>query len=651
MLITRAFFDPGLVFISLIGLISVSLLILTTPRPFVLRRLGAPDSVLVAGALLLAGGIAFAVTGERGGALAVLGAAAVVCTGIRLALPRLSAAGVLEMALAPIALICITPWSLLMLWEQQYPAWALVVLVAMAGLGALLFGFGFATKLANEALYTHARWSRPKVPLSERGGAGAPKVSIHLPCYAEPPEVVIETLSRLAELRYENFEVIVCDNNTPDEALWRPVQRYCSMLNARRPGTPFRFFHVSPLPGAKAGALNFCLQHTAADAEIIGVIDADYLAEPTFLSRLTGYFADEKVGFVQTPHDYLPDASAYQQMCYWEYMPPNKVGLAGINEYDCAYTIGTMCLFRKSAIERVGGWAEWCLTEDSEISIRVRALGYEGVYVNETFGRGLIPETYDDLKKQRFRWTAGPVQQLLVHWRLFLPAFMGNRSAIHGWAKLMEIHRSIAPLVGLLGVATGAAVSAAMFWLIVGGWLPQVYLPTVFWLALGLRTLASLGKLWQRYRLTGCASPRHILGAEIARVSLWLVKMTAALAPLTGRSIKWRRTPKFAVRSALLPALASTVPELCIAAALALLVYFPIHFRAALGGHVASIVAAGCLGSALVFLAAPLMAVLSEVRLRRAGAVPRTKKAYADKAGLVLEADSVMAREALAKVA
>src|SRR5690606_33542545 len=195
--------------------------------------------------------------------------------------------------------------------------------------------------------------------------------------------------------------------------LWRPVERYCQQLNARR-RAPFKFFHVAPLEGAKAGALNFSLTKTAPDVELIALVDADYLAEPDFLSRLTGFFEDEKVGFVQTPHDYLPDGSAYQAMCYWEYMPPNKVGLASINEYDCAYTIGTMCILRKDAILEAGGWAEWCLTEDSEISIRIRALGYEGVYVNETFGRGLIPEAYEDLKKQRFRWTAGPGQQLLA---------------------------------------------------------------------------------------------------------------------------------------------------------------------------------------------------------------------------------------------
>ena len=74
---------------------------------------------------------------------------------------------------------------------------------------------------------------------------------------------------------------LIIDNNTKDERVWRPVEAYCRQLGER-----FRFFHVSPLKGFKAGALNFALQQTAPDAEIVGVIDADYLIEPDWLKSL-----------------------------------------------------------------------------------------------------------------------------------------------------------------------------------------------------------------------------------------------------------------------------------------------------------------------------------------------------------------------------
>lgn len=618
MQLSRAFFDPGVSLVATLGLVAILLLIATVPKPHQRRRIPLPDMLVVTIAVAAAGCIAFAMVGQAAGAVAATLLALVVCRAVRIALPRLSAAGVIEMSLAPLTLITATPWTYALMQEQGFPAWSLTALLVGAGFGVLGLAYGFATKLADEAAFTHARWRRPIAAPAEATGprAGlAPKVSIHVPCYAEPPEVVIATLERLARLRYRNFEVIVCDNNTADEALWRPLERWCRAQTARRPDIPFKFFHVSPLKGAKAGALNFSLTVTARDAELIALVDADYLAEPDFLSRLTGFFADPNVGFVQTPHDYIPDASAYQRMCYWEYMPPNKVGLASIAEYDCAYTIGTMCLFRKDAIAGAGGWAEWCLTEDSEISIRIRDLGYEGVYVGETFGRGLIPETYEDYKKQRFRWTAGPVQQLLAHWRLFLPRILGGRSRLHPWAKLMEVHRALVPVVGLFSLLAGAVGVAAGFWLTLTDRVPQLHLPPVFWMAMGVATAATALRLWQRYRLTGLTSPAGILGAEVARISLEYVKLTAAIAALTGRELKWRRTPKFAARGSALRAVSSTVPELTGAALLASAGFAALACLPDLGRHLAWMVSGGCFTGTAALLCAPVMAVFSEARL------------------------------------
>jgi len=72
------------------------------------------------------------------------------------------------------------------------------------------------------------------------------RVSVHVPCYNEPPAMVIETLSALARLDYENYEVIVLDNNTPDPETWLPVQAHCAALGAR-----FRFYHFDEVQGFK----------------------------------------------------------------------------------------------------------------------------------------------------------------------------------------------------------------------------------------------------------------------------------------------------------------------------------------------------------------------------------------------------------------
>lgn len=111
-----------------------------------------------------------------------------------------------------------------------------------------------------------------------------PWVSIHIPCYAEPPELVKETLDALANLDYPNYEVIVLDNNTKEANLWKPIEEHCLKLGGR-----FRFFHMDELKGAKAGALNAALHLTSIQAEIIAIVDADFKTKPNFLNKLVGF--------------------------------------------------------------------------------------------------------------------------------------------------------------------------------------------------------------------------------------------------------------------------------------------------------------------------------------------------------------------------
>ncbi len=171
---------------------------------------------------------------------------------------------------------------------------------------------------------------------------------------------MIGTLDALSRLRYPNFEVLVIDNNTTDEALWRPLEEHC-----RRLGHRFRFFHLEQWPGAKAGALNFALTQTDPAAELVAIIDADYHAEPDFLAALVGYFDDPRLGFVQTPHDYRDwESSGYLRMCYYEYkgffwtnqVSPQRAGCGDHGRHDVHHpTIGARGGWRLGRVVRDGG--------------------------------------------------------------------------------------------------------------------------------------------------------------------------------------------------------------------------------------------------------------------------------------------------------
>lgn len=241
----------------------------------------------------------------------------------------------------------------------------------------------------------------------------APLVSIHVATYNEPPDMVIETLNALAELDYPCFEVIVMDNNTKDLKVWQPVKDYCETLGER-----FHFFHEDSLRGFKAGALNYALQKTHPDAQIIGVIDSDYVVDKNWLRDLVTQFSQEKIAIVQAPQDYRDGhTNSFKSMCYEEYRGFFFIGMVTRNERNAIIQHGTMTLVRKSVLAEVGGWGEWCITEDAELGLRVFAKGYESIYIPKSYGRGLTPDTFLDYKKQRFRWAFGAMQILKHHFK------------------------------------------------------------------------------------------------------------------------------------------------------------------------------------------------------------------------------------------
>ncbi len=298
-------------------------------------------------------------------------------------------------------------------FTQQY----MTVSSVISGVLLLLGMLGVILVLLAEAHeWAEAHWvtSRRRLGALELpNGAAPPKISIHVPAYNEPPDMLIETLDALARLEYSNFEVLVIDNNTRDERVWRPVEAHCARL-----GPPFRFFHVAPLAGFKAGALNFALEHTAADAEIVAVIDSDYVVDSNWLRDLAPGFQDPRVGIVQAPQDYRDEkASAFKAMCYAEYRGFFHIGMITRNERNAIIQHGTMTMVRRSLLEATGKWAEWCITEDAELGLRIFEAGYEANYVPGSYGRGLMPDTFIDFKKQRFRWAYGAMQILKSHAR------------------------------------------------------------------------------------------------------------------------------------------------------------------------------------------------------------------------------------------
>ncbi|HWF95994.1 MAG TPA: glycosyltransferase [Xanthobacteraceae bacterium] len=245
----------------------------------------------------------------------------------------------------------------------------------------------------------------------------APKVSVHIPAYREPPDMLKATLDAVARLQYPDFECVVVINNTPDPAYWQPIEEHCRTLGER-----FKFVNADHLVGFKAGALRLALAHTASDASIIGIIDADYVVHPDWLKDLVPAFADPQVGIVQAPQDHRDgERTLMHQAMNSEYAGFFNIGMVMRNEANAIIAHGTMCLMRRSAIEAAGGWSSDTICEDTDLGLSMLEHGWHIHYTNRRYGHGLLPDTFEAYKKQRYRWAYGGFQILKKHWRQLLP--------------------------------------------------------------------------------------------------------------------------------------------------------------------------------------------------------------------------------------
>src|SRR6478672_4505473 len=283
-----------------------------------------------------------------------------------------------------------------------------LVLIAMARIEAIAFG-----RVPRRLI----RKGAPLAPATMGEQVAFPKVAIHIPAYYEPVEMLKQTLDAVSRLDYPNFECVCIINNTPDPEFWQPIQDHCRTLGER-----FKFINAEKVQGFKAGALRIAMDRTAADAEIIGIIDADYVVHPDWLKDLVPVFADPRVGLVQAPQEHRDgDRSLMHYIMNGEYAGFFDIGMVQRNEANAIIVHGTMCLIRRAAMEMAGGWAGDTICEDTDLGLAIIEHGWLTHYTNHRYGRGLLPDTYEAFKKQRHRWAYGGFQIVKKHWRRFLP--------------------------------------------------------------------------------------------------------------------------------------------------------------------------------------------------------------------------------------
>ncbi|MEA2888424.1 MAG: hypothetical protein QOD11_2784, partial [Bradyrhizobium sp.] len=465
--------------------------------------------------------------------------------GVLMSLPilRLVQPTVMQALLLSVAANGVGAWvaTVFTYWTGHYFVWgsafALIlgltllvplVLIAMARIeeiAAVAFGRGPRRLIVRGATV---------VPATIGEAIAFPKVSIHVPAYFEPPDMLKQTLDAVARLDYPNFECVVIINNTPDPDFWQPIQDHCRALGER-----FKFINAEKVQGFKAGALRIAMERTAADAEIIGIIDADYMVQPDWLKDLVPAFADPRVGLVQAPQDHRDgDRSLMHYIMNGEYAGFFDIGMVQRNEENAIIVHGTMCLIRRAAMDMAGGWAGDTICEDTDLGLAIIEHGWLTHYTNSRYGYGLFPDTYEAFKKQRHRWAYGGFQIVKKHWRRFLPGASRlsqdqKREFALGWLNWLGAE-SLGVLVAILNLIWVPIVAFA-----------DIAIPDrILTLPIIAAFVVSLIHFVALYRLRVPVKMGQMLGAMITAMSVqWTVSRAVAQGLIT-EHLAFARTSK-----------------------------------------------------------------------------------------------------------
>jgi cellulose synthase (UDP-forming) len=279
-----------------------------------------------------------------------------------------------------------------LLWGVAYLTWR----VGWSGEGAS--PLAFAMLLVTEvyglwALGTLAwfSWSRP-APLRPPATPGR-SVDVYVCTYDEPTEVVAATLAGCRALAYPHITYLLDDG-------WRPEMEELAKIAGARYLTRPDNSH------AKAGNINAALGHT--DGELVLMLDADHVPMPDALHAMVGYFDDERVALVQSPHDFFNHDSVqhyvvgrHEQSLFYRVVCPGK------DRHAAAYWCGSAALMRREALLDIGGVATETIAEDFHTTIRLLRHGWKSRYHDEVLVQGLAPHDLNSYLLQRDRWARG----------------------------------------------------------------------------------------------------------------------------------------------------------------------------------------------------------------------------------------------------
>lgn len=270
-----------------------------------------------------------------------------------------------------------------------YLTWRLTTVDGTGALGIAFYAveaMSFGMLVLTAALFWRLR---------RRSGAPAPpsgSLDVFITVCGEPVELVEASLQAALAIDYPHRTYLLNDGRLAGKSGWEAIDEL-----AARHGIPC-FTRTTGARG-KAGNLNHAVPLTGGD--FVAVLDCDHRASARLAHDVLGYFADSGVAFVTTRQEFHADRSdvlGTREPLFFSWSQPAK-DVAG-----AATSTGSGVVYRRSALDSVGGFSEWSIIEDFHTSMSLHAAGWSSVYHPMSVTVGAAPLTSAVLARQRLTW-------------------------------------------------------------------------------------------------------------------------------------------------------------------------------------------------------------------------------------------------------
>jgi len=338
-------------------------------------------------------------------------------------------------------------------------------------------------------------------------------------CPGEPDGMIVRTLKAMTQITYPHTNYLCDEGNDPY------LRRVCEELGV---------IHVTRThkSHAKAGNINNALK--SATGEIVVVLDPDHEPAPYFLDRILGQFENPAVGFVQSVQAYRNQNESFiakgaAEQSYHFYGPQ----MMGMNGHGTTQAIGANCVFRRAALDSIGGHAPG-LAEDMHTSMRMYSKGWKSVYVPEILTRGLVPATLPAFYRQQIKWSCGVFDLLFQEY----PKLCG------GFTLRQKIHFLLCPLFFLRGLIGLLEMLVPLACLSFGFIAWRATLPQIaFWFVPVLAFSALIHLRVQRWVMEPSERGLHVAGGLLA-IATWWVYLAGFVCALFRIRVPYIPTPK-----------------------------------------------------------------------------------------------------------